>query len=439
MHLKSIFSVSAVALAVVTAPVSAAPELRLRALSDGYVAPVFLLPFPGDDDALVVGDQAGVAYVIDREGKKREKPFLDVRSKLAKLNPGFDERGLLGMAFHPDFDEKPLVYVYYSAPLRDDAPEDWKEWEREGAHTSHVSVFEVQDGAADLASEKVLLRIDEPQFNHNSGGLVFGGDGYLYISSGDGGQGSDKGKGHVEGGNAQDIEQLLGKVLRIDVNSGDPYGIPEDNPFVGKKGRDEIFAWGLRNPWGMSADPDHPSQLITGDVGQDRFEEVNVIRKGANYGWRAREGYHGFDPEAPTSKDLQSGPEKDADGNPFVEPVLVYKNFKLYPDDPDAGGTSITGGLVYQGTAIPELKGKYVFGDWSRQWGKGQGSLFVAERSADKWTRLALPVEGHPDGIIPAYVTGFGADHAGEIFVLTAGQPGFGGEEGAVWKLEPAK
>lgn len=389
-------------------------------------------PFRVPDDLLVV-DQIGVAYRLDDRGQRADQPFLDVRSKLTELNKGFDERGLLSIAFHPKFPDTPKVYAYYSGPLREGAPEGWD-------HTAHVASFTVKGKTAELASEKVILRVDQPQFNHNSGKLLFGEDGDLFITLGDGGAHSDKGLGHVEGGNAQDIEQWLGKVLRINVNKGDPYVVPEDNPFVGKRGLDEIYAWGVRNPWGVILNPANEMEIILADVGQDRYAEVNLVKKGGNYGWRIREGHEGFSVEDKRALDVDK-PKVDSHGNPLLEPKLTYKNrnHPAFQSDPEAKGSSITGGEIYDGKAIPGLKGKYVFGDWSQQWVPGAGRLFVADVGSENWTMRDLPVAGTPDGKLPnVYITAFGKDRHGEVYVLTAGQPGFGATLGAVHKIVPA-
>ena len=409
-----------------------APTIGLNKIAEGFAAPVGLVPFPGTSDLAVV-DQAGVVYIIGKEGKRVEKPLLDVRSKLAKLNGGFDERGLLGLAFHPKFEETAKVFVYYSAPLQEGAPEGWD-------HTSHVASYTLKDQVADLSSEKVIMKVDQPQFNHDSGRLLFGQDGNLFVTMGDGGNGSDVGPGHVEGGNAQDIEQLLGKVLRINVDSGDTYTVPKDNPLVGKPGRDEIFAWGVRNPWGITLNPDNKAELILADVGQDRFAEVNVIKKGGNYGWHIREGLDGFDADDKRALGVDK-PKKDKHGHDLIDPVLVYKNrnHPEFKEDSEAKGISITGGDVYTGKAVPALVGKYVFGDWSQTWAPGKGRLFVADRTGEKWSMSDLKVAGSPDGMLAnAYVTAFGKDKDGEMYVLTAGQPGFGAELGAVHKIVPA-
>ncbi|MGY8689508.1 MAG: PQQ-dependent sugar dehydrogenase [Verrucomicrobiales bacterium] len=428
MRLSSLFAMAFAGLLTQ----SSAESIALKKLAEGFVAPVALAPFPGSDD-LVVVDQIGAAYLIGADGARSETPFLDLRSKLVKLNGGFDERGFLSLAFHPKFPATPKVFVYYSGPLQEGAPVGWD-------HTAHLASFEVKGKAADLGSEKIILKINQPQFNHNSGKLVFGKDGLLFITMGDGGEGSDVGKGHSEGGNAQDLEKMLGKVLRINIDEGDPYSVPKDNPFVKKPGCDEIYAWGVRNPWGAIMNPDNDAELIIADVGQDRFAEVNVIKKGANYGWHIREGLQGFDAKDRRALEVEA-PKVDKRGNPLVDPVLTYKN-RNHPKlkaEPDAKGISITGGEVYTGKAIPSLSGKYVFGDWSQQWAPGKGRLFVADRTGESWSMADLMVEGQPEGLIEGgYVTAFGKDLQGEIYVLTAGQPGFGGELGAVHKIVPA-
>jgi len=232
--------------------------------------------------------------LLSREGTP--KVFFDIRAKLTKLKEGFDERGLLGLALHPKFKENGKFYAYYSAPARAGIPEKWD-------HTSHISEFRTLPNdrtQADPNYERLLLEIDKPQANHNSGRIAFGPDGFLYIGVGDGGNGSDVGVGHPPEGNGQTLTTHLGKVLRIDVDSGNPYGIPKDNPFANHKtARPEIFAFGLRNPWGLSFDRGGQRQLFLADVGQNMFEEVNIIVNGGNYGWNLREGYSGFDPKNP--------------------------------------------------------------------------------------------------------------------------------------------
>ncbi len=403
------------------------PTIALKQVADGLVAPSLLTQLP--DGRILIGDQVGTVHVLGADGKLSEELFFDVRPKLTKLNPGFDERGLLGLALHPQFKENNRLFVYYSAPKRAEAPADWD-------HTSHVSEFKVAGGKVDLGSERVLLEIDKPYFNHNGGRMAFGPDGYLYIGVGDGGNANDRGK-RPETGNGQNLNTLLGKILRIDVNKGQPYGIPQDNPFVGGKGKPEIYAYGLRNPWGISFDRGGKHELFASDVGQDRFEEVNIIVKGGNYGWSLREGFGCFDPNAST-KPPEDCPKKGANGEPLLDPVLAYKNFKGFARDPEATGISITGGYVYRGKALPGLEGKYVFADWSRNWVKADGVMLVASRNGEKWSWQPLEVEGQTKGSVGAYVTAFGEDNSGELYVLTNGSNMPKGTSGKVYKIVKA-
>jgi glucose/arabinose dehydrogenase len=402
------------------------PAVALKKISEGFVSPTVLSQLP--DGRLLVGDQVGTVHILGSTGKVGDDAlFLDLRPKLAKLNQGFDERGLLGLALHPQFKENGKLYVHYSAPKRPEAPADWD-------HTSHISEFKAAKDKVDLASERLLLQIDQPFFNHNSGRMTFGPDGYLYIASGDGGNANDQGK-RPETGNGQNLETFLGKILRIDVNKGQPYGIPQDNPFVGGKGKPEIYAYGLRNPWAISFDRGGKHELFAADVGQDRFEEVNIIVKGGNYGWNLREGFGCFDPKAPKNPP-EDCPKKGANGDPLLDPILAYKSFRAFPKDPEATGISVTGGYVYRGKALPELQGKYIFADWSRNWAVADGVLLVASPGKDgKWTFQPLEVEGFEKPGIKAYVTAFGEDNDGELYVLTNGRNSLTGTTGKAYKL----
>jgi glucose/arabinose dehydrogenase len=362
-----------------------------------------------------------------------EKPFLDLRGKLTN-KVDFDERGLLGLALHPRFQETKRFYVYYSAPRRASAPADWD-------HTSHVSEFKVSQNnplEADPASERIILQIDEPFFNHNSGRMAFGpNDGFLYIATGDGGNSNDQGKRPPQG-NAQNRDTLLGKILRIDVNKGNPYGIPTDNPFAdGKNGRPEIFAYGLRNPWGISFDRGGTHQLFAAEVGQTRFEEINIIVKGGNYGWNIREALECFNPKDP-QKPLQDCPKVGALGEPLIEPIAAYKNANGFRNDPEALGTSITGGYVYRGKALPQLNGQYIFADWSRNFVVAMGTVLVAKPPGSgngKWTIEPLDLATHPKGALKAFAVALGEDADGELYIMTNASNGLRGKTGKIHKL----
>ena len=413
-----------------------AAEIGLKLFSEGYVSPVVMVPIEDGSGRLLVADQVGVIYGVDRDGKRSETPFLDLSERLAKINVGaFDERGLVGMALHPKFQQNHKFYVYYSAPLRDGGPEGWD-------HTARISEFTASAddvNRANAGSERIVLQIDQPQFNHNCGRMAFGPDGYLYIGVGDGGAGNDTGIGHGPNGNGQDLNTLLGKILRIDVDKAQPYAVPSDNPFVGGKGRPEIYSYGHRNPWGISFDRGGNHDLFAVEVGQDRFEELNRIVKGGNFGWRLREGFEGFNPED-SIHPLSAAPKTGAKGETLIDPLVVYKNFKGHRRDPEATGTSVTGGYVYRGKTIPSLVGSYVFGDWSRNFVVAQGVVLVASPAGSgdgKWTLQPLELEGHAKGQVKEFIVAFGQDAEGEIYLLTNGSNSLRGNTGKIHKLVP--
>lgn len=386
----------------------------LKPFAEGFVSPTTLIALPGGGGSVLVGDQTGTISVVSKDGKRASELFLDLRARLTKLNPGFDERGLLGIALHPKFAENKKFFVAYSAPRRESAPENWD-------HTMRISQFTANsDGLTGKGdSEKVILDIDKPYFNHNGGMLLFGPDNYLYIATGDGGNGNDqdeknKPKGRPPEGNGQNLQTLLGKVLRIDVDKGEPYSVPQDNPFVGKDAKPEIWAYGFRNPWRASFDRGGSRELFAADVGQDGYEEVDIVTKGGNYGWRIKEGAHCFNP-ADTRNPPADCPEHGANGDKLIDPILEYKNFKAHAKAPDAQGISITGGFVYRGKALPQLAGKYIFGDWSRAWVKADGVLFAATKgSSGKWSWERITPASHAEGL-GLYITAFGEDAEGEL------------------------
>lgn len=335
------------------------------------------------------GDGSNRVFVADQEGSihvfpnqrdvKETKVFLNLSDTVLRRG---NEEGLLGLAFHPNYRDNGAFFVYYSVKPR----------------TSVISRFTVSKDdpdRADRASEQELLRIPQPYENHNGGSMKFGPDGYLYIGMGDGGSANDP---H---GNGQNLESLHGSILRIDVDhkdEGKQYAIPKDNPFVKRaKARGEIWAKGLRNVWRLSFDRATGACWV-GDVGQDHYEEVNIIVRGGNYGWKAREGMHAFDPEAARF---------NAD---FIDPIIEYSHSE---------GRSITGGVVYRGKRLPELVGAYLYADfvtgnvWAVRW---DGKKVVDNR---KLARTALPIAA------------FGEDEDGEVCLAAY--------DGHLYQLRPAE
>jgi glucose/arabinose dehydrogenase len=415
------------------------PAVALKLVADGLGSPVALVPAADDSGRLFIVDRIGLIRVLTKDGVLLDEPFIDVRDRMAVLDPGFDERGLLGFAFHPEFPDNGLFYVHYSAPLRIGAPGGWN-------HTARIAEFRVSEddpSKADLTSERIIMQVDEPHWAHNGGTLVFGPDGYLYIGLGDGGHGGDVGLGHVEdwyapnrGGNGQDVEaNLLGSILRIDVNAEDGYGIPADNPFVNRAGLDEIWAFGFRNPYRISFDLAGEHALFVADVGQDRWEEVNIVQAGGNYGWNVKEGSHCYYNALEEGAPVPACPDHDADGNVLIDPIIEFSNSGA----PEGGlGRAVIGGFVYRGDDIVELYGKYLFGSWSQDWFDPGGRILIARRPSGagvRWELQTLQVDQAPDGLLNHYLLGFGQDHDGELYVLTSDALGPTGTSGRVYRL----
>ena len=402
------------------------PTVELDEIVGGLEAPTDLVTAP--DGTLFVLEQAGIAYRIDDGALV---PVADLRERVVELDPAYDERGLLGMAFDPRYPDVRRVWVYYSAPLREIAPDNYD-------HTNVLSRFVVNgEGKLDLDSERKLIELDWPAPNHDGGTLVFGPDQMLYVSMGDGGLAGDVGLGHPPAGNGQDWTTLMGSILRIDPHRGKPYGIPKDNPFVGKHpGADEIWAYGLRNPYSFSFDP-KDGRMFAGDVGQDLVEEVDIIERGHNYGWSIKEGRLCFSQQSPL-RPPETCRDVGIHGEPLVAPIVTYAQ----PDSPasdssDVHGISVIGGHVYRGSALPDLQGAYVFGDWSRKMDAPEGVLLVAREGRDGWSLHPLPVRGRSGPHLGLYVRGFGQDDQGEIYVLTSERQGPSGQTGVVWRLAP--
>lgn len=404
------------------------PKPVLKLLGERYVQPTALVPLDGS--RLLLSDQIGRLFLVDKSGATTNKLLFDFGERVKFKSGGFDERGLVGLAVHPKFSENHKFYAYYSAPLRDGGPAEFD-------HTVHLSEFILNN--EEVGNERLLLQIDMPYLNHHSGRLAFGPDRFLYVGVGDGGNANDVGRGHSPQGNGQDTQKLHGKILRIDVDrkGGDtPYAIPSDNPFATNgKGRPEIFAWGFRNPWGIAFDRGGKHELFVADVGQDSWEEIDIVTKGGNYGWNIREAFVCFDPQHNRQPPADC-PKTGAMGEPLLDPIVAYKNFGKYSADPEARGCSITGGYVYRGKRFPHLVGKYIFADWSRSWAKADGVLYMSSQEGEgKWTISPLAVSGHDDGRIGQYVTAMGEDADGELYVMTNGSNMLKGNNGKLWQL----
>ncbi len=398
---------------------SAAPMSTVR-LASGLARPVSAAAAPGDESRLFIVEQAGVIRILDLTSNEvLTTPFLDINSLVVNLANNGDERGLLGLVFHPNYAQNGFFYVNY-------------------VNNSQVTIIaryqvSADPNVADPGSALTLVSYSQPFSNHNAGWMGFGpNDGYLYIASGDGGSGCDPSQ------RAQDItQQLLGKMLRLDVDGDDfpadpnrNYRIPPSNPFVGIAGDDEIWSYGLRNPWRCAFDR-LTGDLYIADVGQQAIEEINFQRSssngGENYGWDCREG----NACANTASSQQCG--GTANGCScgqagLIDPIHVY-NHTL--------GVSITGGYVYRGCRIPGMQGTYFFGDYgsARIWTfdySGIGTVPPGD------VTLRTGHTGGTNELVSAFninqISSFGEDAAGELYILDRGA----GSDGQVFKIVPA-
>ncbi len=417
--------VAGAAMLAVSGAANAEMKIKLEPYVTGVNTPLAMVQPKGDDRKFVI-EQWGRVRIINADGQLEATPFLDIRHKLVDRWHDFDEKGLLGLAFHPDFANNGKFYVAYSGPINAQADLGVLFW---WSHTNYVEEYTVSEDdpdAADLASGRIISAINWPQFNHNGHWIGFGPDGMLYISTGDGGYANDWGIGHnVTEGNGQDMTVLHGKMLRIDVNSmadGKPYAIPADNPFVGDNNvAPEIWASGLRNPWRCSFDMED-GRLFCADVQQNSYEEVDIIEKGGNYGWRKMEGTHCFDYTKPDDHPAS------CDKAGLSDPILEYKNCTAKPDG--CMGISVTGGFVYRG-AQDALKGKYIFGDWSKGFAAMDGQFFVATQDGDNWS-MELASTGMDKN---PYVLAFAQDNDGEVYALTSITTGPNGSLDTIYKI----
>ncbi len=353
--------------------------IKLTQIAAGFTRPLFVTHAGDGSNRLFLVEQVGKIWIL-KDGLLQEQPFLDIEHLISPgaLTQSFSEQGLLGLAFHPDYRHNGIFFLNYT--------------DRNG-HTivARYRVDSAEPDVADAASGKILFQLSQPYANHNGGHIEFGPDGYLYIALGDGGAANDP------LGAGQNLQLLLGSILRIDVDGAAPYAIPPDNPFVGDTvARAEIWAYGLRNVWRFSFDR-LTGDMYMADVGQNQWEEINFqpadSAGGENYGWNVWEGNHIF-----------------AGGNApnHASPIFEYSH---------AFGCSVTGGVIYRGTTVADLQAVYLFGDWcsGRIWGLWRDHELAWH--ADELMKTSLPISS------------FGEDEAGEVYVIDY--------EGALYRFDP--
>jgi glucose/arabinose dehydrogenase len=340
------------------------PKIELAQVVGGLKNPTVITAMPDAlDKRLFVVEQDGTIRIVTADKSLSAIPFLDIKSKVQSAG----EMGLLGLVFHPKVAQNGYFFIDYVD-------------KNQNTIIARYTISQ-SNGMADPNSEKVLLKIKQPYANHNGGQLAFGPDGYLYIGMGDGGSAGDPEN------RAQNKNELLGKILRINVDQGTPYAIPSDNPFAKGGGKPEIWALGLRNPWRFSFDP-KTSDLYIADVGQGDYEEIDLhtsdAAAGVNYGWRCFEGIHSFNAAG------------CADPSTYTSPILEYSHTD--------GRCSITGGYVYRGVQFPALMGKYFYGDYC------SGEIFYAEKPASTWNAVMALNSDYK-------LSTFGEDSSGELYV----------------------
>jgi glucose/arabinose dehydrogenase len=439
--------------------------VRTEQVASGLISPSLLVNAGDGSGRLFVSDQIGLVHLIEN-GQLQAEPFLDITEMVRDTLNGNDERGLSGFTFHPGFAD-PLspgygkFYTWADELLDLAAPVDFTHYPLAPGQTRAAQSV-LREWTMDRISDNVfsgtsreLLRVDQPHQAHSAGGAEFGPDGYLYLSLGDGGTHDDQGPGHnPETGNAQDPTNIYGSVLRIDPmgnnSANGKYGIPEDNPFVGDpEALDEILFYGLRNPFRFSferaRDGSKTPRLIIGDTGQDDIEEVDladtVEQAGGNFGWNMKEGTFIFDPGPPPdpSPELRIGVTADSPGSPLglIDPIVQYDHGS------NGEGSAVLGGFVYQGTQIPQLRGKYVFGDfhYAAPGVNGpNGRVFYADLNAAVPQIMELQLEGEllSDGTgLAIFVKGFGVDEQGELYVVGSTTLASADLSGVVLRLLP--
>uniref|UniRef100_A0A4W6DKM2 HHIP like 2 n=1 Tax=Lates calcarifer TaxID=8187 RepID=A0A4W6DKM2_LATCA len=381
-------------------------QLCLTEVANNLRNPVLMLHSGDDTHRMFIAEQVGFVWVYLRDGSRLEQPFLDMSGEVLTTPWLGDERGFLGMAFHPKYRDNGRFFIYYSIQVNS---------KLEKVRISEMKVSAYDMNVADPYSERVILEIEEPAANHNGGQLLFGFDGCLYIFTGDGGKAGDP---FGKYGNSQNKTALLGKVLRIDVDGSDPsgrhYRIPPDNPFLGDPdARPEVYAYGVRNMWRCSVDRGDPvsrygrGRIFCGDVGQNRYEEIDIIVKGGNYGWRAKEGFECYD-------------------------------MKLF-----LFNSSVTGGYVYRGCESPNLNGLYIFGDFM----SGRIMALEEDKTTGQWKEKSVCMGDTKTCSFPGlinhhhkFIISFAEDEAGELYFLATAYPSAMSPFGTVFKfMDPSR
>ncbi|KAG7277100.1 hypothetical protein CRUP_031313 [Coryphaenoides rupestris] len=401
--------------------VSGCLQLCLAEVANGLRNPVLMLHSGDGTHRMFVAEQVGFVWVYLPDGARLERPFLDLSGEVLTTQWLGDERGFLGMAFHPRYRHTGRFFVYYSLLVSG---------RLDRVRISEMRVSEHDQNMADPTSERVILEIEEPAANHNGGHIMFGLDGYLYIFTGDGGKAGDP---FGKYGNAQNKSALLGKVLRIDVDGTDGergYRIPPDNPFLDEADASpEVYAYGVRNMWRCSMDRGDPSsgqgrgRIFCGDVGQNRYEEIDIIKRGGNYGWRAKEGFECFDYKLCYNSSLKD-----------VLPIFAYDHHV---------GKSVTGGYVYRGCESPNLNSLYLFGDFM----SGKLMALEEDQTTGHWRERSICMGNAKTCSFPGlinhhhkFIISFAEDEAGELYFLATSYPSTMAPYGAVFKfVDPSR
>ncbi|XP_076590363.1 HHIP-like protein 1 [Chaetodon auriga] len=390
-------------------------ELCLQEVANGLRNPVAMIHADDGTHRFFVAEQLGYVWVYLANGSRIDRPFLNLTQAVLTSPWAGDERGFLCIALHPRFTMVRKAYVYYSVSVK----------KQERIRISEFTLLTHDDNQLDHSSERTILEVVEPASNHNGGQLLFGHDGYLYIFIGDGGRAGDP---FGKFGNSQNKSTLLGKALRVDVENNDdgaPYSIPSDNPFVWEKeARPEIYAYGVRNMWRCSIDRGDPvtgrgrGRMFCGDVGQNKYEEVDLIVKGGNYGWRAKEGFSCYDRKLCQNSSLDD-----------ILPIFAY---------PHKLGKSVTGGYIYRGCQMPNLNGLYIFGDFMsgrlmslrENFTTGEWQYNEICMGTDQTCRFPKLINSYYK-----YIISFAEDEAGELYFLATGAPSATARAGVIYKI----